>query len=138
MKVQSVPLTIGKVADLAGVGVETIRFYEREKLIEDPPRSAAGYRHYPAETVERVLFIRRAKGLGFTLKEIQELLCLRLDPGKDCRSIKRRAQVKISNIESKIGELEKMKKALVVLTASCREDLATSECPILDFLGDGK
>lgn len=129
-------LTIGKLADSAGVGVETIRFYERERLIEDPPRSAAGYRHYPAETVERVLFIRRAKDLGFTLKEIKELLCLRLDPGKDCRSIKLRAQVKIANIEEKIAELERMKEALMTLTATCREDLAMSECPVLDFLED--
>ncbi len=136
MKVQSVPMTIGKVADLAGVGVETIRFYEREKLIEDPPRSASGYRHYPAETVERVLFILRAKDLGFTLKEIKELLCLRLDLGKDCRSMKSRAQVKIANIEGKIAELEKMKEALMTLTATCREDLAMSDCPILDFLDD--
>lgn len=132
------PLTIGKVADLADVGVETIRFYEREKLIDDPPRSAVGYRHYPPETVERVLFIRRAKELGFTLKEIKELLCLRVDPGKDCRSMKLRAQVKIANIEGKIAELKKMKNALVTLSSTCQADLAMSECPILDFLGSEK
>lgn len=128
------PLTIGKVARLAGVGVETIRFYEREKLIENPPRNASGYRQYPPETVARVLFTRRAKDLGFTLKEIKELLSLRVDPGTDCRAVKTRAQSKLANIETKIAELEKMKNALETLTSACQEDLAATECPILDYL----
>ena len=67
-------LTIGKVAGLAGVGVETIRFYEREGLIDEPPRRASGYRQYPMNTADRVRFIKSAKELGFTLKEIKELL----------------------------------------------------------------
>ena len=67
-------LTIGKVAHQAGIGVETVRFYEREGLIDEPPRGKSGYRHYPETIVSRILFIRRSKELGFTLREIKELL----------------------------------------------------------------
>jgi len=134
MKTANTPLTIGKVARLAGVGVETIRFYERERLIEDPPRSASGYRQYPQETVKQILFTRRAKELGFTLKEIKELLSLRFDSGADCRVMKERAGSKLANIEAKIAELEKMRNALVTLTSACQEDLMLTECPILEYL----
>ena len=82
-------LTIGRLARRVGVGVETLRFYEREGLIAEPPRRPSGYRDYPPETVDRNLFIRRAKELGFTLKEINELLELRPGQAKrrreDCR-----------------------------------------------------
>ena len=74
------PLTIGKVARRAGVEVKTIRFYERQALIIPPPRSATGYRLYPESTIQRLRFIRRAKKLGFSLKEIKELLVLQEDP----------------------------------------------------------
>lgn len=84
-------LTIGKVARLAEVGVETIRFYEREGLIEEPSRGESGYRQYPKETIQRLRFIKRAKDLGFTLREIKELLALRLDPGTTCGDVRRRA-----------------------------------------------
>ena len=71
-------LTIGKVARCAGVGIETVRFYEREGLIAEPPRGSSGYRQYPADTVSRIRFIRRAKELGFSLKEVQDLCGCRL------------------------------------------------------------
>ncbi len=74
------PLSIGRVARRAGVGVETVRFYERQGLIEEPPRRMSGYREYDEDVVSRLGFIRRAKELGFTLKEIKELLSLRRDP----------------------------------------------------------
>lgn len=77
-------LTIGRLAREAGVNSETIRFYERRGLIPKPPRPATGYRRYPPETVRRVRFIRHAKELGFSLKEILELLSLRLDPETTC------------------------------------------------------
>ncbi|RMD87435.1 MAG: MerR family transcriptional regulator, partial [Candidatus Dadabacteria bacterium] len=76
-------LTIGKVATQAGVHVETVRYYEQRGLIPKPPRSAAGYRVYSEPYVERIRFIKRAQELGFTLKEIKELLFLRLDPDTD-------------------------------------------------------
>ena len=92
-------MTIGLVARRAGVGVETVRFYERQGLIEEPPRRPSGYREYDDEVVSRLGFIRRAKELGFTLKEIKELLSLRRDPSTPAADVKRRAEAKIADIE---------------------------------------
>ena len=128
------PLTIGTVARRAGVGVETVRFYERQGLIEEPPRRLSGYREYDDEVVARLGFIRRAKDLGFTLKEIKELLSLRRDPAAPAADVKRRAQAKIADIESKIGALRKMKKALEELTSACRGHATSAECPLLHAL----
>ncbi len=85
-------LTIGKVARRAGVGVETIRFYEREGLITAPSRGVSGYRRYPEETVSRIRFVRRAKALGFSLREVRELLSLRVDPERSSAEVKAHAQ----------------------------------------------
>ena len=131
-------MTIGEVAKGAAVGVETVRFYEREGLIKQPPRRESGYRAYPAETVDRVRFIKRAKELGFSLKEIGDLLALRLAPGATCGQIKRRAEAKIEDIEDRIRSLNRMKGALRNLTAACEGKGAVSECPILDALDTGK
>ena len=127
------PLTIGLVARRAGVGVETVRFYERQGLIEEPPRRMSGYREYDDEVVSRLGFIRRAKDLGFTLKEIKELLSLRRDPSVPAADVKRRANAKIADIETKIRTLQKMKEALEGLTTACRGH-AGSECPLLHAL----
>lgn len=127
-------LTIGKVAKQADVGVETIRFYEREGLIAEPARRASGYRQYPIETVDRLLFIKRAKELGFSLKEIKELLALRLAPGATCGQIKKRAEAKVEDIEDKIHSLQRMKRALKKLTVACSGKGLVSDCPILDAL----
>ncbi len=127
-------LTIGKVARSAGVGIETIRFYEREGLIAEPPRSESGYRQYPEETIARISFTKRAKELGFTLKEIRELLSLRIDPQTTCCEIRGRAKAKIADVDEKIQTLQKMKGALVKLTSVCRGSGPKSECPILDYL----
>lgn len=130
------PLTIGKVARLAGVGVETIRFYEREGLIAEPPRKESGYRQYGAETVSRLRFIQRAKALGFSLKEIKELLFLRLDPGTTCENILDRAEGKILEIEEKIQTLQRMKKALEALAAACPGEGPVSQCPVIEVTDD--
>jgi MerR family transcriptional regulator, copper efflux regulator len=127
-------LTIGKLAKAANVGVETVRFYEREGLIAEPPRRRSGYRQYPPDTVRRVLFIRRAKELGFSLKEISELLSLRVEPSITCADVRAVARGKISDIETKISQLERMKAALDRLARACRGQGPTSECPILDAL----
>ena len=127
-------LTIGKVARGAGVGVETVRFYEREGLIEKPLRKDSGYRQYSEETTTRILFIRRAKELGFTLKEINELLSLRLDPGKGCGDVKIRALEKITDLGTRIRTLQRMKKTLTKLTKACDGHASVNECPILDAL----
>src|SRR5262245_2271788 len=129
------PLTIGQVARQAGVGVETVRFYEREGLLQEPSRRESGYRQYPEGIVARLRFIRRAKELGFSLKDIKELLALRVDPTTTCREVKAQAEAKITDIEGKIASLLRMKKALVRLTATCRGQGPTSECPILEALG---
>jgi MerR family mercuric resistance operon transcriptional regulator len=128
------PLTIGQVASRAGIGVETVRFYERQGLLEEPARKESGYRQYPEEVVARLRFIGRAKELGFTLKEIKELLSLRLDPTTTCADVKRRAQEKIADIEAMVATLQRMKKALVKLTKECSGRGPTSECPILEAL----
>ncbi len=127
-------LTIGKVAGLAGVGVETIRFYEREGLIPKPPRKESGYRQYPEEAVVRIRFIKRAKDLGFSLKEIREILSLRISSEVTCEDIRVRAEAKISDIEKKIGTLTKMKRALTKLTSACMGEVPVSRCPILEAL----
>ncbi len=128
------PLTIGQVAQRVDVGIETIRFYEREGVLEKPDRSASGYRLYDENVVARLRFVGRAKELGFTLKEIRELLGLRVDPTTTCADVKQRAEEKVSDIENKIRTLQRMKRALVKLTKECRNNGPTSECPILDAL----
>jgi MerR family mercuric resistance operon transcriptional regulator len=128
------PLTIGQVARQAGVGVETVRFYERQGLLHEPPRRESGYRQYPEDVVARLRFIKRAKELGFSLKEIKELLALRVDPETTCREVKAQAEAKIADIEGKIQTLQRMKKALKKLTAACSGRGPTSECPILEAL----
>jgi MerR family mercuric resistance operon transcriptional regulator len=129
-------MTIGKLAKRAGVGVETIRFYERKGLIPEPPRRSSGYREYDDDTVTRVRFIRHAKELGFTLKEIDGLLSLQLDPEKPCQDVNRRIDTKISDIDEKIQMLKRMKNALVRLSAQCQGEASVSECPILEALED--
>lgn len=128
------PLLIGQVAGRAGIAVETVRFYHRQGLIEEPPRSASGYREYPEAAVPRIRFIKRGKELGFTLKEIKELLSLRLDPATTCADVKSRAETKIADIEARIRGLAKMKKALVKLTEACSGGGTNGECPILEAL----
>jgi MerR family transcriptional regulator, copper efflux regulator len=127
-------LTIGQLAKQAGVGVETIRFYEREGLIARPERRPSGYRQYTPDAVRRVRFIRHAKELGFALKEVQELLELRVDPVSSCAHVREHAQAKIADIEARIAALERMKAALARLARSCRGRGPTSECPILEEL----
>src|SRR5260370_25014646 len=126
------PLTIGQVARRTGVGIETMRFYEREGLLNRPARSpSSGYRLHEEEVIARLQFIQRAKELGFTLNEIKELLSLRLDPGTSCEDVQARAEVKIADIEAKIETLQRMRTALLRLTRACCETGGGAECPIL-------
>jgi MerR family copper efflux transcriptional regulator len=127
-------LTIGQVAHDAGVAVDTVRFYERQGLIPEPPRKRSGYRQYPAETVPRIRFIRRAKDLGFTLEEVAELLALRATSGRSCADVRAHASATIGRIEEKLRALEKMKSALSRLVATCTGRGSTRECPILESL----
>src|SRR5215472_12573306 len=112
-------LTIGEVAKQAHVGIETLRYYERTGLVARPPRSESNYRLYPQESVWRVQFIKRAQELGFSLKEIMELLALRATPETPCADIRMRALDKITAIEEKIEALNAMKYALAKLVEEC-------------------
>lgn len=130
-------LTIGQVARACGVGVETIRFYERENLVPKPPRPGVGFRRYPADTVKRILFIQRSKALGFSLREIRDLLSLRVDSARSCNQVRKHAEAKIADIEKKIEALGEMRQALEKLVAACGSRSATGECPILEALEEG-
>lgn len=127
-------LTIGQLAKQSQVNIETIRYYERRGILPEPPRRESGYRQYSLDAVERIRFIRRAQELGFSLKEIAELLSLRVDPGTTAGDIRRRAEAKLAAIDAKIRDLQRMKAALMKLAAACRGRGPTSECPILDAL----
>lgn len=131
-------MTIGEMAKNAGVGVETVRFYEREGLLPEPPRRSSGYRQYSPEALRRLQFIRRTKELGFSLEEIRDLMELRVDPHTSCGEVKRRAEDKITDIERKMAELGRMKKALGRLASSCSGRGPTSTCPILDAMEGGR
>lgn len=127
-------MTIGAVAKAAGVGVETVRFYERKKLIGQPARPLGGVRRYDQQSVLRIRFIKQAQELGFTLAEVMQLLELRLDPTRSCAEVKSEAEAKIGDIDSKIDSLRTMRAALVEITLACVGDGPTSECPILDAI----
>lgn len=129
-------LTIGRLARLGGVNLETIRYYERQGLLPAPPRTAAGYRVFPRETVRRLRFIKRAQELGFSLNEIAELLALRIRPGTKQADMRMRAEAKISDIEQKIQTLQAMKKTLRQLTERCEGCGPLADCPILESLDE--
>jgi MerR family copper efflux transcriptional regulator len=127
-------LSIGQVARQAGVGVETVRFYEREGLLEEPPRRASGYRQYAEAVVKRILFIKRAQQLGFSLKEIRELLMLRVDEHTPCEEVQRRTAAKIAEVERKLVELQCMRQALLQVATLCADNDSASACPMLEAL----
>lgn len=127
-------LRIGQVAKRAGVGVETIRFYERKGLIEEPPRRPSGYRQYPETVIPRIRFIRRAGELGFSLKEVQELLDLRADSATRGGAVRERAEAKVREIEARIAGLEGITNILTDLTVRCGGSGPIGECPILEAL----
>lgn len=126
-------MTIARAAEQAGVGVETIRFYERKGLIEQPLRPHdGGYREYDRETVARIRFIRQAQELGFSLREIGELLALRTDPNADCSDVRMQAVAKRRDVDGKIAQLEDIRSALDVLIARCPGGGDLSACTIMD------
>ena len=128
-------ITIGRLARQTGVGIETIRFYEREGLLTPPQRSVSGYRQYPPETAERLGFIRRAKALGFSLTEIRQLLDL-ASPTGERGQIKALAEHKLAEIEQRIEELQRMRHALSELTRQCSGHGPVAGCPIIEALNN--
>jgi Hg(II)-responsive transcriptional regulator len=122
------------VAKESGVGIETVRFYEREGLLEQPARKSSGYRQYDSEAIARLRFIKQAQHLGFTLREIKELLALKLDPHATRKQVKDRAVAKVADIDQRIADLKRMKKALAPLIAACDGKGTLEGCPILDAI----
>jgi MerR family mercuric resistance operon transcriptional regulator len=122
--------TIGRVADRAGIGVETVRYYEREGLIQQPETPSTGFREYPEDTVQRILFIRRGKELGFSLQEINELLNLRCNPKKNCDAVLQVATTKIDDIDKRIKSLEQIRTQLQRLANAC-DGSGNTDCAIL-------
>lgn len=127
-------LTIGQLAKQAQVNVETVQYYERLGLFPEPSRLASGYRQYSQDEVAYLRFIRRAKTLGFSLKEIAALLTLRVDPAMSRNYVRERAERKLAEIEAKMRALERMKAALHQLVMSSSGQGPTSACPILEAL----
>ena len=127
-------LRISEVAEQGGVNLQTIRYYEREGLLPEPPRLASGYRAFPKQAIRRVRFIKRAQELGFSLAEIRELLTLRVDKQRDRAVVRALTGAKLAQIDEKIRTLEMMKRALQHLTDRCSGHGPASECPILEAL----
>lgn len=128
-------LTISRAAEHAGVGVETVRFYERRGLIKQPPRPRnGGFRFYDDEAIERIRFIRQAQELGFSLREIKELLSLRADPAADCGDVRTQAVTKRQEVNRKIGQLQHIRAALDQLIASCPGGGALRACTIIEAM----
>ena len=125
-------LTIGLLAKRSGVNVETIRYYQRRHLLQEPSKPLGGYRQYSSESVTRVRFIKRAQALGFTLEEITGLLGL--DERKTCLETRDVAAQKVALIEQKIADLSRMKKALSRLVRACDASSAGEPCPIIHLL----
>ncbi|MBL4750176.1 MAG: MerR family DNA-binding protein [Amylibacter sp.] len=127
--------TIGSAAIMAGIGVETIRFYERKELITQPLKpNGGGFRHYSTETIQRLRFIRQAQELGFSLKEISELLSLRADPNSDCSEIQRRANAKLAEVEGKIEHLKQIGTALRKVISACPSQGGLETCSIISAM----
>lgn len=129
-------MKIGQVAACAGVNVDTLRYYERRGLIEEPARRSSGYREYPEDVVLLVRFIKRAQDLGFTLKEIADLLSLRDGAGRQRDRVLGLAESKVREIDRKLSRLQAMRAALSELVESCSCAGGRPTCPILEALND--
>jgi MerR family mercuric resistance operon transcriptional regulator len=124
-------ITIQIAAKKAGIGIETIRYYQRIGLIKKPEKPLSGYRVYSKETITRLLFIQRAKELGFSLAEISNLLAL--GDGR-CSETRELAEHKLELIKSKLYDLQAIAKTLETLIQSCESNSAHQECPIINAI----
>lgn len=127
---------IGELARRAGVNIQTVRYYERRGLLDEPRRRESGYRIYDSSVLERLRFIRRAQELGFTLGEIGDLLALRMEPSTTAGAVRARAERKIAEIEGKMHDLSRIRDALTHLAGRCHGGRGpTGDCPLLEALG---
>jgi MerR family mercuric resistance operon transcriptional regulator len=127
-------LTIGRLAQAAGVGVETIRYYQQRTLLP-VPEGAGRYRQYPVALVDRIRFIKRAQELGFSLDEIAGLLSLQ--DGADRNSIRAIAAARVGQIEAKLADLQRMRRTLRHLLHECEHSKANMPCPIIESIASG-
>jgi DNA-binding transcriptional MerR regulator len=125
-------LGIGQLAKRGGVGIDTVRYYERNGLLSPRDRLTSGYRRYGELEVARLRFIRRAQALGFTLKEIKDLLALSAQ--RDVGRVKRSAQAKLHDVETRIADLVRMRDGLATLIDACPGHGRSADCPILRAL----
>jgi len=131
-------MQIGEVAKQVGITVETIRFYEKKGLVDSPLRNESGYRNYSGDVMPHLLFITRAKELGFSLKEIKELIRLQSAPHTTCGEVKTQAISKIADIDQKVEDLQKIRMILAELVSSCPGQGPLSKCPIIGSGGIGE
>lgn len=129
-------MKIGELASSAGLSVDTIRFYEKQGLIPPPQRTDTNYRMYDADTPRRLIFIRKARDLGFTLQEIGQLLALSEDGQAGAIDVKDRAQAKLGDLDRKIAEMQEMRRSLERLVSACSGRGIRKECPILAALAE--
>ncbi len=129
-------MKIGELSHRADVGIDTVRYYERQGLLPPPDRLASGYRSYDQTDVARLRFVRRAKALGFTLVEIRELLALSGRREDDMGGLKAAATEKLADVEAKLAELIRIQDGLRTLVASCPGHGALEQCPILNALAE--
>lgn len=127
-------LTTGQLAQASGVGVQTLRYYERIGLLRRPPRTAGGYRQYDSTDLQRLRFVKGAQELGFTLAEIEDLLALRVEDDRSCAAVAETADRVIARVDRRLGELGTMRRALVRLRVACDEGSPTARCPLLEAL----
>jgi len=129
---------VGEIAKKVGINVETFRYYERLKLLPKPRRMESGYRLYDDSDLKRLLFIKSAKSLGFTLKEIKELLELKVDSLGTCGDVKEMAEQRLEDIQQRIHNLQQMETALLQIIQQCvDEKTSTTECPIIELINYG-
>jgi len=126
---------VGQIAEEVGINVETIRYYEKLKLLPKPKRKESRYRIYDETDLKRLLFIKRAKELGFTLKEIKELFGLKIDSDARCGDVKHLTEHKLKDVDNRISDLKKIRHVLVKLITQCvNEEVSSNECPILESI----
>ena len=130
-------MNIGRLAELAEVNIDTIRYYERQKLLPPAARTSSGYRQYTQPDLERLRFILRSKELGFTLAEIGDLLSLTKNRESDMRGVKRKAEQRLEQVELKIAELRRVKRGLEKLIDACPGRGELTSCPIVAALSGG-
>lgn len=131
---------VGQLAKEVGINAETIRYYEKQKLLPKPNRKEdSRYRVYDESDLKRLLFIKRSKELGFTLKETKELLNLRIESTATCGDVKHMAEHKLKDVEERIADLNNIKNVLIKLIDKCVcEELSTEDCPILEVIESKK